>query len=136
MPSGSGADEDAIARLLGRHDECWARLDFEGLGALWDADEEAPVYVGEEYAAPVVGWGDLHRHWARLAGRLRRARVFSTLRLVKRIGPETALAVVEVDWEFLGRGSEVTHAGRNWVTAVLRDGATGWRFVHWAESPA
>lgn len=136
MPSGAGADADAIATLLERHDECWAGLDFDGLGALWDGHEDAPVYVGEEYAAPVVGWPDLHRHWARLAARLRRARVVSTLRLVKRLGPESALAVIEVEWEFLARGSDATLCGRNWVTAVVQDGAAGWRFVHWAESPA
>jgi uncharacterized protein (TIGR02246 family) len=131
-----GTDVEAeVSALFRLNDERWRALDFEGVAALWDPDEPAPFYVGDEYAEPQVGWDQLQRHWARHAARLCEAEVESSVRQVALLAPELAVAVVLWTWSFTGVESPVRHTGRSWVTAVLRRGAAGWRFTHQAETP-
>ena len=68
-----------VADLVRAYDKRWSSLDFVGLGDLWERDDPQPIYVGDEYAAPLIGSDELDRHWARVAGRLKSAAVSSTL---------------------------------------------------------
>src|SRR6201991_3726437 len=68
-----------IADLVGEYDKRWSSLDFVGLADLWVRDDPQPIYVGDEYAAPLIGADELDRHWARVASRLKAASVSSTL---------------------------------------------------------
>ena len=63
----------ALTDLVRDYDERWSRLDFIGLSNLWERDDPKPIYVGDEYAAPLIGDDQLDRHWARVAGRLKAA---------------------------------------------------------------
>ena len=63
--------------LVRDYDKRWSSLDFVALGELWERDDPAPIYVGDEYAAPLIGLDELERHWARVAGRLTSATMSS-----------------------------------------------------------
>ncbi|HYP92568.1 MAG TPA: hypothetical protein VER34_05210, partial [Mycobacterium sp.] len=63
----------ALTDLVRDYDKRWSRLDFIGLTDLWERDDPQPIYVGDEYAAPLIGDDQLDRHWARVAGRLKAA---------------------------------------------------------------
>ena len=125
-----------LQALLAIHDEMWRKLDFAGLAGLWDVQEGTPVYVGDEYPAPVMGWSDLGRHFGRLGGRLNAAGMSSTLLEAHSIAENVAVAVYLADWTLTTVESPDEHRGQRWVSAVLRRGADGWRFLHVAESPA
>jgi hypothetical protein len=124
-----------IDELLAAHDSCWSRLELRDVGGFWDATHPAPVYIGEEYAAPVIGWPELNKHWARLAARLRSAWMRSSIVALELPIPEIAVAVLLSEWRFAGIESEVEHDGECWVTALLRLTANGWRFFHYMEAP-
>lgn len=65
--------------LVSQYDEKWSALDVAGVADLWERDTPQPMYIGDEYAMPLIGVDELDRHWARLAGRLKRASVSSQL---------------------------------------------------------
>jgi uncharacterized protein (TIGR02246 family) len=130
-----GEEETGIQELFRRHDERWEALDFVGVAALWDTDDAAASYIGEEYQKPVTGWVELHRHWARLGARLSEARMESTVVHVNVLAPDLALGILRCRWQLVGVESPTRHEGNSWVTAVLRRRADGWRLVHYAEAP-
>jgi len=68
-----------LSALISEYDAKWAALDVAGVADLWERDSPQPIYIGDEYAIPLVGADELDRHWARLAGRLKRASVSSQL---------------------------------------------------------
>ncbi|WP_233213377.1 hypothetical protein [Mycobacterium hubeiense] len=74
----SGSPPSDVADLVRDYDERWTRLDFDGLADLWERDGPQPVYMGEEYAAPLIGNDELDRHWERIAGRIKAASVSAT----------------------------------------------------------
>ena len=141
LPTGPelpGQDEELvkeITQVLRLQDELWQTLDFAGLAAIWDMTYDVPIYVGDEYSAPVIGWHDLGRHWGRLGGRLREAWVSSTLLAAGRIG-DVAVVVYLMEWRFVAVESPEARSGQRWVSATLRPAVDGWRFVNQAESPA
>jgi hypothetical protein len=124
-----------VASAIAAYDLCWSTLDFTGVTDLWDADDERPVYIGEEYHDPVIGWPDLRRHFGRFETRLRSARVASTVIGVKPLAEDLSMALLLVAWEFLTVETDDLHAGHSWVTALLRRRPEGWRFIHYAEAP-
>jgi len=126
-----------LAALLAEHDRLWHELDFVGLASLWDADEGRPVYIGDEYPAPVVGWQDLARHFGKVGGRMHEATVRSILLDAHRVAADLAVGVFLMNWEFVAVESPERYKGQRWVTVLLRNRAGGgWRFLHHAESPA
>ena len=125
-----------IGSLLDEHDRLWRCLDFAGLAGLWDRAEGMPIYVGDEYPGPVIGWQDLERHFGRLGGRLREADVATRLMAAHGIAADLALAVVLLEWSYSTVESADRLGGQRWVSCLLRRTAVGWRFVHYAESPA
>lgn len=130
----AAGDDDGIADVLRRHDEAWCRLDLEAVADLWDRSS-SPVYIGDEYREPVIGWNELSRHFGRVGARLRSARQSSRLVALRRPAPDIALAVLLVSWTLVGIESAVEHRGESWWTVLLRRTESGWRFLHQAESP-
>jgi len=124
-----------IDALLAAHDSCWAQLELRAVADFWDRAHPAPVYIGEEYAAPVIGWSELHRHWSRLAARVRSAQLRTSIVTLDLPGPELAVAVLLSQWRFGNVESDVVHDGESWVTALLRHTPEGWRFFHYMEAP-
>ena len=69
----------SIESLVREYDEKWSALDIAGVAGLWVREDPPPVYVGDEYPAPLIGVEQLDRHWARVASRVKRASVSSRL---------------------------------------------------------
>jgi uncharacterized protein (TIGR02246 family) len=126
--------EAEIREVVRRHDEAWCALDVARVADLWDADA-SPIYIGDEYREPVIGWRELSRHFGRIGGRLRSARWDSRVVAVRRLATDMALAVLLVEWTLVGVESDVEHHGHSWLTLVLRRTANGWRIQHQMEAP-
>ena len=64
---GRTASDDIVECLTVReYDKRWSSLDFVGLADLWERDDPQPIYVGDEYAAPLIGatsWTGTGRAW-------------------------------------------------------------------------
>lgn len=127
--------EEEIRALLAEQDRHWRALDMRALFRMWDPGEVAPVYIGGEYPAPIVGRGELGRHWGRLGGRITMARTRSTLAHARPVARDVVIAVYLSEWEFETADTTLRHAGQDWVSAVLRHTDEGWRFIYQAESP-
>src|ERR1051325_10182305 len=98
----TAAIREEIEEVRAAYDACWSRLALDGVADLWDRRHPNPVYIGEEYAAPIVGWAELNKHWARLAARLRSAEMRSSVIALDVPGPEVASAVLLSQWRFCG----------------------------------
>jgi hypothetical protein len=101
-PSDGHAVESALTDLVRDYDKRWSSLDFVALGDLWERDDPAPIYVGDEYAAPLIGNDELERHWARVAGRLKSATVSSTLHEFDVVDDTVVRAIVLSRWRLAG----------------------------------
>lgn len=123
-----------MSDLVREYDKCWSSLDFACLADLWERDDPQPIYVGDEYATPLIGNDELDRHWARVASRLKRASVSSTLHEFDVVDDTVVRALLLSRWRLTGRESEVERTGTSWVTwfLVQRDGR--FRIFHQMES--
>jgi hypothetical protein len=92
------------------------------------------VYIGDEYATPLIGADELERHWARVAGRLKHASVSSQLRSADLFADGFARCVVLSRWSFTGRESDVEHRGSSWITWLLVARGENYRIFHHMES--
>jgi hypothetical protein len=123
-----------IADLVRDYDKRWSSLDFDGLADLWERDGPVPIYLGEEYAAPVVGNDELDRHFARVAGRLKAATVTSTLHTVDMVDDAVVRAVLLSRWRLTGRESDLERTGASWITWMLVRRGERYRIFHHMES--
>lgn len=125
---------EEIEEVLRRHDEAWSRLDVDAISELWDRSF-SPVYIGDEYREPVIGWNELSRHFGRVGARLRSAEWNSRLVALRQPAPDLAVATLLVSWTLIGVESDLEHRGNSWWTMLIRRTDDGWRFVHQAETP-
>jgi uncharacterized OB-fold protein len=100
--------ESALTDLVRDYDKQWSSLDFVGLADLWVREQPQPIYVGDEYAAPLIGNDELDRHWARVAGRLKAASVSSTLHEFDVVDDTVVWALLLSRWR-LTSGSQTSH---------------------------
>jgi len=107
-----------LRALVDEYDAKWSALDLVGVAALWEDDTPQPVYIGDEYAMPLIGADELDRHWARVAGRLKRASVSSQLRSADPLADGFARCVVLTD----GASSDMNPTSSTAVAA----GSPGW----------
>jgi ketosteroid isomerase-like protein len=133
----SQSDDDvgkALADLVSDYDKYWSSLDFACLADLWERDVPQPIYLGEEYATPLVGSDDLDRHWARVAGRVKTASMSSTLHAFDVVDGDVVRAVLLSRWRLTGRESDFEHTGASWITWLLIRRAERYRIFHQMES--
>lgn len=123
-----------LSALVDEYDAKWSALDLAGVAALWEEDTPQPVYIGDEYAVPLIGADELDRHWARVAGRLKRASVSSQLRSADLLADGFARCVVLSRWSFTGRESDVEHSGSSWITWLVVARGEDFRIFHHMES--
>jgi hypothetical protein len=128
----------SIKALIGEYDEKWSALDVAGLVGLWERQTPQPIYIGDEYAMPLIGADELERHWARVAGRLKRASVSSRLWSADTLTGGLARCVLLSRWSFTGRESETSHTGASWISWLLvargLGGKEKYRIFHHIES--
>jgi hypothetical protein len=120
--------------LVAEYDAKWSALDFAGVADLWEDDTPQPVYIGDEYAMPLIGADELDRHWARVAGRLKRASVSSELRSADLLADGVARCVVFCRWSVTGRESDIEHTGSSWITWLVVERGGKSRIFHQMES--
>jgi hypothetical protein len=116
---------------------CWSSLDFVGLADLWERDDPQPIYVGDEYAAPLIGADELDRHWARIASRLKAAAVTSTLHecdVLDDTGDTLVRALLLSRWTLTGREADVKRTSASWITWLLVRRGERYRIFHQMES--
>jgi hypothetical protein len=132
---------DAVAGLVARlvpmvreYDQKWSALDVAGVADLWERDAPQPMYIGDEYAMPLIGTDALDRHWARLGSRLKHASVSSQLWSADTLAGDLARCVLLSRWSFTGRESDTAHTGASWITWLLTARGEKYRIFHQMES--
>ncbi|MDT7766734.1 MAG: hypothetical protein QOC63_6154 [Mycobacterium sp.] len=131
-----------MSDLIREYDELWSSLDFVGLADLWERGGPQPIYVGDEYAVPLVGNDDLDRHWARVASRVKAASVSSELHAFDVLDEAVVRVVLLSRWRLTGRESDIGHTGEqtgehtgaSWVTWLLIRRGERYRIFHHMES--
>lgn len=132
--SDGDAVESALTDLVRDYDKRWSSLDLLGLAELWERDDPQPIYVGDEYAAPLIGNDQLDRHWARVAGRLKSASVSSTLHEYDVVDDTVVRALLLSRWSLTGRDADVQRTGASWITWLLVRRGGRYRIFHQMES--
>ncbi|MGZ8813555.1 MAG: hypothetical protein ACXWZI_06105 [Mycobacterium sp.] len=133
-PPDAHAVESALTDLVRDYDKWWSSLDFVALGDLWVRDDPAPIYVGDEYAAPVIGNDELERHWARVAGRLKAATVSSALHEFDVVDDTVIRAILLSRWRLTSLEADGERSGASWVTWLLVRRGDRLRIFHQMES--
>ena len=133
-PSDDRPVESALTDLVREYDKRWSGLDFVGLTDLWVRDEPPPIYVGDEYAAPLIGNDELDRHWGRVAGRLKSASVSSKLHEFDVVDGTVVRALLLSRWRLTSREADDERAGASWVTWLLVRRGERLRIFHQMES--
>lgn len=123
-----------LAAFVREYDACWSRLDFVGVSDLWEYSEPSPVYLGDEYAAPLQGADALEKHWARLSSRLKAAAVSTSVHTFDVLGDGTVRAVLLSRWRLTGRDSDAERAGASWLTWLLTRRTGRYRLFHHMEA--
>ncbi|OBJ51730.1 hypothetical protein [Mycobacterium sp. 1423905.2] len=123
-----------INALIAQYDEKWSALDLAGVAELWERHCPSPIYIGDEYALPLIGAEELERHWARVASRLKHASVSSSLWSADTLSAGVTRCVMLSRWRFTGRETDTVHAGTSWITWLLQDHGDAYRIFHHMES--
>ena len=123
-----------LTALISEYDEKWLALDIAGVAGLWERETPQPIYIGDEYATPLIGVEALDRHWARMAGRLKHALVFSQLWSAEALAGGFARCVLLSRWSFTRAESDIAHSGASWITWLLTLRGNGYLIVHHMES--
>jgi hypothetical protein len=124
----------ALTLLVRDHDKCWCSLDFAALIDLWERGDPRPIYVGDEYAAPLIGADDVDRHWARVAGRLKAATVTTSLHEFDVVDDTVVRALLLSRWRLTDREAHVERSGASWITWLLVRRGGRYRIFHQMES--
>jgi len=123
-----------VSDLIREYDKLWSSLDFVGLAELWERDGPPPIYLGDEYATPLVGNDDLDRHWARVASRVKTASISSALHEFDVVDDDVVRAVLLSRWRLTGKESDFEHTGASWITWLLIRRGQRYRIFHHMES--
>lgn len=123
-----------LGDLVREYDRCWSSLDFSRVSQLWEQNSPQPVYLGEEYALPLIGADALDRHWARVGARIQEASVHSDIRVCEPLGGDMARCVLLSRWRLTTRGSDVESAGNSWITWLVVRRGERYRIFHHMES--
>jgi hypothetical protein len=128
------AVETVLTDLVRQYDARFSSLDFAGVSDLWERSSPRPIYLADEYPAPLIGSNELDRHWARVSSRLKAAQVSSRLHSFDVVNDATVRAVLFSRWRLTGRESDLERAGTSWVTWLLVRRDRQYRIVHHMEA--
>ena len=127
-----------LKALISEYDQKWSALDIAGVADLWERgrerDSPQPMYIGDEYAMPLIGADELDRHWARVAGRLKHASVSSQLWSADALVGGVARCILLSRWRFTGQEADTAHTGASWITWLLTPRGDKYRIFHHMES--
>lgn len=134
VPPDDADVESVLTDLVHRYDTRFSNLDFVGVLDLWERGSPQPLYLGDEYPAPLIGTDEVDRHWARLSSRLKAAQVSSKLHSVDILDDATVRAVLFSRWRLTGRESDLERTGASWITWLLIRREGQYRIFHHMES--
>ncbi len=123
-----------LVALVSDYDKKFSALDIAGVADLWERDTPQPMYIGDEYAMPLVGADQLDRHWARIGSRLKRASVSSQLWSADALAGGLARCILLSRWSFTARESDIPHTGDSWITWLLTRRSDKYLIFHQMES--
>ena len=128
--------EAAVRAVVNDTAERWNSQDFASLLELWDPNEAYPTYLAEEQAQWFIGWDRLREYLDPPKANPVVEAIRETMSdiAVKQIAPDLAIAVWYMHFEMKVIASNPIGEDIR-VSAVLRNTADGWRYIHWAESP-
>lgn len=136
LPLDSPAVKADIEQVIQRMGEMFTRLDGPQPITLFDPEEKAPQYLGEEMPDWMIGWDKL-RWYFNTPERFAFVEAMdyhpSNIR-VRSLTPDLALATWDVFAEMkFKRGPPLGEKLR--ANAILRKTSAGWRFIYYAEAP-
>ncbi len=123
-----------LVRLVSEYDKKWSTVDIAGVAGLWERENPQPIYVGDEYAMPLVGAEELDRHWARIGSRLKCASMSSQLWSADELAGGLARCILLSRWSFTRREADIAHTGASWITWLLTPRGNKYRIFHHMES--
>lgn len=125
----------AATALLDRLCTAWSTLALADIEALWDAGDARPTMLPQELERPLVGWPELRLYWTKAAARLEAASMRTRDLIVRPIADDLALILYVMHWNGAIRGFTRPVGVEARVSAVIRETAQGWRFIHYVEAP-
>lgn len=124
----------AVTAFGEQHDRLFGALDFDGVISLWTETDPEPVYVGDEYAEPVIGIDDLRSHFGRLASRVRAAEMSSDVVEASELADGVLRCVRYTRWSITPREQQTPRTGNSWITWILVTGPHGLRIAQSTET--
>lgn len=128
--------DQEITRFLEHYFEAWNRYDVGAMQALWDREEETPIYVAEE-CDPHIGWSAILGYWNVDRSKSQRLLTWRELTSV-RAAEDVALAFFHSNWSTYipdNRLYPKPFGGPVRITMALRRKPEGWRAFHYVEAP-
>ncbi len=133
-PSEVAQTIEAIILDWGRN---WSRSNWSAIYAMWDPNEEAPYYLGEERERWLIGREGLESYFnpPKIVRTLMGGVIMTPYRLrVRLVADDIAIVIWEnkLSMDIKARPPISDNFRAN---AVLRKTDDGWRFIHYAEAP-
>lgn len=126
-----------LTRYLDEYFDAWNAYDVSRMRAMWDEDEEDVLYQAEESEEAAVGWKAILAYWSVDRSRAERLLTWERLHAVL-AGPDVAVAFFHANWSTYipdNRLYPKPFGGPVRINMVLRRKPSGWRAIHYAESP-
>lgn len=138
-PDSTAPDEvaAAIESIVLEWGRNWSTSNWSAIYDMWDPDEEAPYYLGEERPRWLIGREGLKSYFnpPEILRTIMGGVIMTPYRLrVRLVADDIAIVIWEnkLDMDIRGRPPISDNFRAN---AVLRKKADGWRFIHYAEAP-
>ena len=125
-----------ITAFLDAYAEHYNRQDYEALLAMWDGNDNFPMYMAEEINQPMYGWATINKYFNPIPGKqvldgIRNA--YSEVR-AHYLAEDLALATYRLDFDIkVKRQKAMTSWDR--VMAVFRRVDGEWKLTAYAEAP-
>lgn len=132
-------EHQEISTTLDNYEQAWNRMDFDALAALWQQDEQGIYYVAEEIDKPLRDFDAVLEYWSRTKSTVESVQIATSNRRLKILCDDCCVATYEMHVDASMRGAKqqgYKPLGVDVrVSAILRLGASGWRFIHYVEAP-
>jgi hypothetical protein len=128
---------EAIEAIILKWAHYWTNSGWENIQGLWDPDEEAPYYLGEEREHWLIGREGVDSYFnpPKFVRTLMGGVIMVPYRLrVRLVSDDIAIVTWEnkLDMDIKGRAPISDNFRAN---AVFRKKPEGWLFIHYAEAP-
>jgi ketosteroid isomerase-like protein len=125
-----------IEAFLVTYAENYNKQDYEALLAMWDQNDQNPVYMAEERDEPLYGWEEIRKYFDPVPGIQMLDGIRNTYTNVRAhyIGPDLAYATYHLQFDIKVR-RQTAMSSWDRVVAVFRKVEGEWRLTTYAEAP-